>query len=282
MPELPEVETVVRGLRGPLAGRSIKEARVYSLKIRTPIPKSLSKTLTGAAIAGVERRAKYILIHLESAQTLVIHLGMTGSLQLMGQGAKTYAPRKHDHLWLRLDNGEELVFADPRRFGVIDLVATAALPAWPSIAKLGPEPLERAFTGRVLKERLGTRKIALKVALMNQELVVGVGNIYASEALFYSGISPLREAGQLTAAEADLLCAMIKKVLRASIEAGGSSLRDYRQASGELGFFQNRFAVYDREGKACPGCTCEPDKTGGIKRLVQGGRSTFYCPRKQS
>lgn len=280
MPELPEVETVVRGLRLPLTGRTIKAAKTYSLKIRTLIPANLAQALTGARILEVARRAKYILIHLDNDATLVIHLGMTGNLRLTR--GRTHTPLKHDHLWFRLDDDSAIVFSDPRRFGVVDLVRTTDLAEWKSLRDLGPEPLERVFTGQVLADILRGRKTPVKIALMKQENVVGVGNIYASEALFYAGISPLREAASVTAAEAELLCAMIKKVLRASIKAGGSSLKDYRQTSGDMGFFQNKFAVYDRAGAACPGCTCNVGKTGGIKRVVQGGRSTFYCPRKQS
>ena len=283
MPELPEVETVVRGLHGPLRGRQITAASVYTPKIRTLVPPGLATSLTGASVLDVVRRAKYILIHLSTGQTLVIHLGMTGSLQLMkAPRTGAYVPRKHDHLWLKLSDGVAVVFSDPRRFGIIDLVETDALAQWPPLKKLGPEPLERAFTGKILEDCLAGRKVAIKLALLNQERVVGVGNIYASEALFHAGISPLKEAGKVRGAKAETLCGTIKKVLRASIRAGGSSLRDYRHADGELGFFQNRFAVYDREGEKCPGCTCDVVKTGGIKKIVQGGRSTFYCPRKQT
>lgn len=280
MPELPEVETIVRGLRGPLVGRTVTDAKTFSLKIRTPVPKTLAKALTGARIDVVERRAKYILISLDTGHTMVIHLGMTGSIRV-GHPRAAFKPNRHDHLWFRLDDATEIVFSDPRRFGILDLIPTAQLAEWPPLKKLGPEPLDRAFTGAVLAGLLKGRKVAVKLALMNQDLVVGVGNIYASEALFLSGISPLKEARSVSAQKCETLCAAIKTVLKASIRAGGSSLRDYRHANGEVGFFQDRFSVYDREGKKCPGCTCDVDKTGGIKRVVQGGRSTFYCPRKQ-
>jgi formamidopyrimidine-DNA glycosylase len=285
MPELPEVETVVRGLRPHLAGQKIAQAQVFSTKIRIPIPKTLVSDLVGARILDVERRAKYIYVHLDRDITMVIHLGMTGSVILTknkaDKTATAFAAKRHDHLWVRFEDGTEIVFSDPRRFGVLTSMATKTLIEWPPIASLGPEPLDKKFTGEVLHARLKGRKTPIKVALMNQEIVVGVGNIYASEALFKAGISPLREAGTLSIAKVSLLVEAIKTVLKASIRAGGSSLRDYRQASGEVGFFQDKFSVYDREGLACPGCTCHVERTGGIKRLVQGGRATFFCPRKQ-
>lgn len=282
MPELPEVETVVRGLRQPLENQKIVAAQVFSAKIRTPIPRDFAAQVTGRIVCEIARRAKYILVHFDRDLTMVIHLGMTGNIRLVADAPARWRPEKHDHLFLLLQDGGAMIFSDPRRFGVLDLVRTSELPQWKSIRDLGPEPLERSFTGAVLRSILAGRKTAIKLALLNQSLLVGVGNIYASEALFHAGISPLRPALNIKAAEAETLCQTIKKVLRASIRAGGSTLKDYRQASGDLGFFQNRFAVYDREGEACPGCSCEISRTGGIKRLVQGGRSTFYCPRKQT
>ncbi len=285
MPELPEVETVVRGLRPHLAGQKIAQAKVFSAKIRIPVPETLAGELTGAVISGVERRAKYIYIHLDNGLTMVIHLGMTGSVILSRKNdvkkAAAFVPARHDHLWFRLSDGTEIVFSDPRRFGVLTSMPTKTLIEWAPIASLGPEPLDKKFTGEILHARLRARKTPIKIALMNQEIVVGVGNIYASEALFQAGISPLKEAGTISLAKISTLVEAIKSVLKASIRAGGSSLRDYRQANGEVGFFQDRFSVYDRAGQACPGCTCNVERTGGIKRLVQGGRSTFYCPRKQ-
>lgn len=284
MPELPEVETVVRGLAKPLHGATVKSAQLYSKKIRNLVPRDLPQRLAGVRILAVRRRAKYILIDLSSAETLLIHLGMTGSVQLLtATRAKNYQPQKHDHLLIVFAGTRGgMVFSDPRRFGVLDILSTAELPHCAYFAHLGPEPLEAGFTGQVLSERLQNRKVSIKLALMNQELVVGVGNIYASEALFKARISPLKSAESLTATQAQRLCAEVKKVLRASIRSGGSTLKDYRHADGEVGFFQDRFAVYDRAGQACPGCQCDVKKTGGIKRIVQGGRSTFYCPRQQS
>ena len=282
MPELPEVETIVRGIREPLTGKTIMAAQVFSLKIRTMIPQHLSDSLTGVRIASVVRRAKYILIHLESGSTLIIHLGMTGNLRLLKPSLSPYQSGRHDHLWLQLNDKVGLVFSDPRRFGMLDIVKTDTLDEWAPFRKLGPEPLDSSFTGLILAERFKGKKVAVKLALMNQDVVVGVGNIYASEALFAAGISPLRAAGQIGKERVEKLCAAVKKVLRAAIRAGGSSLRDYRNADGNVGFFQNKFNVYNREGEACPGCMCDIAQTGGIKKIAQGGRSTFYCPRKQT
>ncbi len=283
MPELPEVETVVRGLEKPLLGRRIERADVYSKKIRTPLPRGLSARIAGSRIVCVRRRAKYILLDLDNGRTIVIHLGMTGNIQLLGKGALGHRPGRHDHVLLHLAGRgpEGMLFSDPRRFGVFDLLETATIEEAKSFRDLGVEPLERQFTGEVLEELFAGRKTAVKLALMNQSLVVGVGNIYASEALFRAGISPLKPAFSVRGEKAENLCAAVKKVLSDAINAGGSTLRDYRHANGDIGFFQDRFSVYDREGEACPGCTGDLSRKGGVKRIVQGGRSTFYCPVKQ-
>jgi formamidopyrimidine-DNA glycosylase len=244
------------------------------------MPKDLAKTLRGRSILMIARRAKYILIGLSDHLTLIAHLGMTGGFAER-PSAKVEDLQKHDHLVLTLDNGRVVAFFDPRRFGQIDLNLTAHLAHHRSLKDLGPEPLERSFTGRVLHERLAGKRTAIKIALLDQCVVAGVGNIYASEALFYAGVHPARQAGTLTLSDCVTLVQAIKKVLRRSIAAGGSTLKDYRQVNGELGFFQDRFAVYDRGGQPCPGCQCSPKKTGGIARTVQGGRATYFCPTRQ-
>lgn len=284
MPELPEVETIVRALARRLVKKRIKQAALFTTRLRLPVTGNLSRQLAEKRIIAVVRRAKYILIHLDSGRTLVIHLGMTGSIRIRDrstQAGKLFARARHDHLWLQLDDGSEMVFSDPRRFGLLALLETENLELWAPLATLGPEPLERKFTAATLHERLAGRKVSIKQALMNQEIVVGVGNIYASEALFLAGIKPTMAAGRISSERLALLVKSIKKVLRASISAGGSTLKDYRQANGETGFFQSRFSVYDRAGQRCPGCCCDPEKSGGIQRIVQGGRSTFYCPVRQ-
>lgn len=281
MPELPEVETVCRGMDKALRGRVIAAARTHREGLRVPFPAKLAERLAGRRIVHCRRRAKYIVVELDNGQNLVIHLGMSGQIFLMAP-RHIYRPRKHDHLVMTFDDGSRLAFNDARRFGIVLLLDKDELENHPSFRHLGPEPLERSFNGKKLAQLLTGKKTDMKAALMDQRVVAGLGNIYVSEALFLAGISPKRRAGAIKGDKAAVLAAAIKKVLNAAIKAGGSTLKDYRQADGELGYFQHRFAVYDREGKPCPGCTCDVKKTGGIMRIVQGGRSTFYCPRKQA
>jgi formamidopyrimidine-DNA glycosylase len=278
MPELPEVETVCRGLAKVLIGARFVKVDAHRPDLRTPLPKNLAARLKGRCLQGIARRAKYILIELDKDETLVIHLGMSGRMVVSGKAGK---PDAHDHLVFHFDNGLHVTFNDPRRFGLCDLVVTEDLPKHKLFRHLGIEPLGKALTPAFLAAKFKGKKTSMKTALLDQRLVVGVGNIYASEALFYAKISPNRRAGSCTKEQIARLVPAIRKVLNAAIKAGGSSLRDYVQADGELGYFQNHFAVYDREGKKCPGCTCDAKKTGGIQRIQQGGRSTFYCPAKQ-
>ncbi|MBI1216115.1 MAG: bifunctional DNA-formamidopyrimidine glycosylase/DNA-(apurinic or apyrimidinic site) lyase [Alphaproteobacteria bacterium] len=279
MPELPEVETVCRGLEKALAGQKIAEVRLNRKGLRIPFPAGL-KRLGGAKILSVGRRAKYILMPLDTGQTVILHLGMSGRMVITPEGAH-YAPEKHDHMLLRMKNGTQVTFNDPRRFGLVDITPTNDVEKHRLFSHLGPEPLEKAFDADFLAEKLKGRKTDIKIAIMDQKIVVGVGNIYASEALFRAGIDPRRKAGALKRPEVEKLVAAIRAVLKAAIKAGGSSLRDYVQTDGELGYFQHRWAVYGKEGKPCKGCTCDAAKTGGIHRIVQGARATFFCPVKQ-
>lgn len=279
MPELPEVETVCRGLHKALAGERIESIRTLRAGLRMPFPSGL-KALAGRRILGITRRAKYILMTLEGDETLIAHLGMSGRMTVTPTG-KTHTLAKHDHLILTLKSGACVVLNDPRRFGLVALASTRGLEKHPLFAHLGPEPLEKEFTPAYLQAAFKTRTIAVKLALMDQATVVGVGNIYASEALFMAGIDPLRKACTLSPAETARLRLAVRAVLRAAIAAGGSSLRDYVQADGALGYFQHKWAVYGKAGERCKGCTCAVLKTGGIARIVQGGRATFFCPRKQ-
>ncbi|MDE2030476.1 MAG: bifunctional DNA-formamidopyrimidine glycosylase/DNA-(apurinic or apyrimidinic site) lyase, partial [Alphaproteobacteria bacterium] len=226
----------------------------------------------------VSRRAKYILVALDSGQTLLLHLGMSGRIILSHENTPL---QKHDHISLDFDNGIHARFNDPRRFGYCGLVPTEKLGGYKLLRALGIEPLSPGFTSAKLAALLKGKNTSIKAALLDQRLVVGIGNIYACEALFRARLSPKRRAGSLKPEEIKKLAPAIRAVLNAAIEAGGSSLRDYRQADGELGYFQHHFAVYDREGQRCPGCDCNVKKTGGIKRITQQGRSTFYCPVKQ-
>lgn len=275
MPELPEVETICRGLAKALIGKTFCRVTRRRKDLRFPIPARLDKEVAGRTILSITRRAKYIMLHLEGGMTLLLHLGMSGRL-VLERGHKT--PEKHDHILFYTSCGQCLRFNDPRRFGMVDLYATDKLEQHRLLRHLGPEPLQKGFSPRILHSALQGKKQAIKLALMDQRLVVGVGNIYASEALFLARINPARDAGSLSHAECARLVPAIRRVLRKAIAAGGSSLRDYVQADGALGHFQNSFAVYGRTGERCRGCTC---KTGGIRRIVQGGRATFYCPHRQ-
>lgn len=278
MPELPEVETVCRGLDPVMTGQVIDRVETRREGLRKSFPIGLREKIQGARILRLSRRAKYILIHLDGGLVLVVHLGMSGRVQIEVAG---YEPKTHDHLILHLGNGRVIVLHDPRRFGNVLLLAGDDLSLAAEFRSLGPEPLSNEFNGPYLAERLRGKSMAIKTALMDQRIVVGVGNIYASEALFLAGISPKRKAGTVTGARAEKLVAAIRAVLDRAILAGGSTLRDHRQADGALGYFQHQFTVYDRAGRACPGCDCDILKTKGIQRIVQGGRSSFYCPRKQ-
>lgn len=273
MPELPEVETVCRGLARTLPRHVIRRVEKKRGGLRVPFPADLG-SIRGRKIAAIARRAKYILAHLSGGRTLILHLGMSGRLTV----AKNPRAEKHDHLILTMDDGATVTLNDPRRFGLAALADTKDLEKHKFFAHLGPEPFDRKFTAAWLAEKLKSKKIAVKLAIMDQRLVVGVGNIYASEALFAAGIDPRRPARSLKPAEIKKLAAAIRNVLRRAIRAGGSSLRDYVQADGALGYFQHHWAVYGKEGERCRGCTC---KTAGVKRIIQGGRSTFYCPVKQ-
>jgi formamidopyrimidine-DNA glycosylase len=277
MPELPEVETVARGLRPLWVGRHFTRVTVRRPDLRWKLPKGLAERLCGRRITEVERRAKYIICRFATGDDLlVVHLGMSGRLVQVAMPAS--APAPHDHVEFELDHGALFRFNDARRFGMIDLISAAALRDHPRFAGLGPEPLSDAFTPAALECALKGKVVAIKNALLDQRLVAGIGNIYACEALFQAGISPRRKAGTIRGERAAQLCAAIKDVLGRAIAAGGSSARDYVQASGELGWFQHQWAVYDREGQKCRGCTCAK----GIKRIVQGARSTFYCPARQT
>jgi len=279
MPELPEVETVARGLRATLEGRAIVKVQQNRADLRIPFPTNLNKRLEGRRVTHIGRRAKYLLLTLDDGQILIVHLGMSGRFIIRHDPSLPLLP--HDHLVLTADDGVVYVLNDPRRFGLVDMVAADKMDEHRLFAGLGPEPLGNAFNGASLAKAFAGKKTPVKAALLDQRVVAGLGNIYVCEALFRSGISPLRLAGTVKGAKAELLVRSIRQVLDLAIAAGGSSLKDFVHHDGELGYFQHSFTVYDREGKACPGCTCDVAKTGGIARIVQSGRSTFYCPRKQ-
>jgi formamidopyrimidine-DNA glycosylase len=274
MPELPEVETIRRGLALRISGRHIVRAELRRPDLRRPFPPMLAKRLKGARIGALRRRGKYLLIELDETGLLLLHLGMSGRITA---GGPELPAVKHDHVVLTLDDGTVVRFNDPRRFGLIDYMARGTEAAHPLLAGMGPEPLEPGFDGAYIERVLAGKLTPIKAALLDQKIVAGLGNIYVCEALYRAGLSPRRLATTVTGARAARLAAAIRDVLSEAIEAGGSSLRDYVQASGELGYFQHRWAVYGKEGEPCPGCTCAE----GVRRVVQSGRSTFFCAKRQ-
>ena len=276
MPELPEVETIRRGLALRLEGRRFAAVLLRRPDLRTKLPERLPEHLIGRRIERIGRRAKYRHVEVEGGGVMILHLGMSGRLLIFDAGAD--APfEAHDHVVLTLDDGTSVRFNDARRFGLIDWAEETELASHPLFAQLGPEPLGNAFSGPALADRLAGKITSIKAALLDQRVVAGLGNIYVSESLFWAGISPRRIAATVQGGRAERLAASIRDVLERAIAAGGSSLRDYVQASGELGYFQQQWAVYDKEGQRCPECDCR----AGIRRIVQAGRSTFYCARRQ-
>ena len=278
MPELPEVETVMRGLQVRLEGRVLKRAIARRPDLRWPLPPDLAQTLTGARVTSFRRRAKYILMRLDNGWSVLIHLGMSGRMLLEPVGRNDIT--LHEHIELETDDGWRVGFVDPRRFGSVDLIETNKEDAHRLLAGLGPEPLDNGFSIASLSAALAGKKTPIKAALLDQKIVAGLGNIYVCEALYRAGISPLRLALTIPGARAKRLVPAIKQTLIEAIAAGGSSLRDYVQTNGELGYFQHAWKVYGREGEPCPACPGKPD-CDGVQRIVQSGRSTFYCPRQQ-
>lgn len=282
MPELPEVETVRCGLLPAMEGVVIERADVNRPDLRWPFPERMAERLTGARVTALRRRSKYILADLSTGETLIIHLGMSGRILISGDPLGQFhhhhpAPEKHDHVVFHMGSGARVTFNDARRFGAMDLAPTAAVEQHWLLKDLGPEPLGNGFHEAYLASRLSGRNTPIKTALLDQRVVAGLGNIYVCEALHRAGISPLRKAGRISSERVARLVPIIRDVLGEAIEAGGSSLRDYRQTDGELGYFQHTFRTYDREGQPCH----TPECGGTIARVVQSGRSSFYCPRCQ-
>jgi formamidopyrimidine-DNA glycosylase len=284
MPELPEVETVRRGLAPALVGRRITRARTKRADLRFPFPKRFAARLSGRRVETLDRRAKYLLAHLDDGNVWITHLGMTGRWSILGAkkqpGDFYYAEPPdptHTHVVIETDKGARLEFNDPRRFGYMDLIAESELETHPFFKGMGPEPLGNHFHLPYLKKALAGKKTSIKAALLDQRVVAGLGNIYVVEALHRSGISPLREAGRISAVRLERLFHAVRAVLEEAIEAGGSTLSDYAAVDGAQGGFQHRFRVYDREGQPCP-----TEKCGGtVLRFAQNGRSTFWCARCQ-
>ncbi|MEX2649763.1 MAG: bifunctional DNA-formamidopyrimidine glycosylase/DNA-(apurinic or apyrimidinic site) lyase [Alphaproteobacteria bacterium] len=275
MPELPEVETVRRGLARVLEGRRLVHVEQRRPDLRIPFPPRFAERLTGRRVLGLRRRAKYLLFDLDGGETLIAHLGMSGRMTVANGSAPPASP--HDHVVFVTDEGRRIVFNDARRFGLMTLAPAGELDRHPLLAGLAPDPLDARFDGGFLAGRLRAKRTPIKAALLDQRVVSGIGNIYACEALWRARLSPRRLAMTVVGARADRLATALGDVVNEAIEAGGSSLRDYVQADGELGYFQHRWAVYEREGKRCPGCRCG----GAVRRIVQSNRSTFYCPARQ-
>ncbi|NBB97262.1 MAG: bifunctional DNA-formamidopyrimidine glycosylase/DNA-(apurinic or apyrimidinic site) lyase [Alphaproteobacteria bacterium] len=286
MPELPEVETVRRGLLPAMDGAVIQRAELRRADLRWPFPPDMAERLTGARVLALRRRSKYLLADLDRGETLIVHLGMSGRMTVSGL-AVPHVPgqfhfdhpalEKHDHVIFHMAGGARVTFNDPRRFGAMDICATAAQDSHKLLARIGPEPLGNAFNAAYLAAQLAGKRTPIKAALLDQRIVAGLGNIYVCEALFRAGIHPARAAHRISAARLERLTQEIRATLTEAIAAGGSSLRDYRQADGALGYFQHGFKVYGREAQPCtaPGCP------NSVRRVVQSGRSSFYCPSCQ-
>ena len=271
MPELPEVETTVRGLSRVLLGRRLERIEARRADLRRPIPGDLLQRLIGARVTQLARRAKYGLITTDRGDTLIFHLGMSGRWRIDPEEIG-----KHDHLLIETDDGRMIALNDPRRFGSLDLVESDRLDQWAGFSGLGPEPLDGEIGGLWLQKRFAGRRTAVKQMLLDQRVIAGLGNIYVCEALFRARVDPRKPAGKVGRRKLDLLATSIPAVLEDAIKAGGSTLRDFAAPDGELGYFSTTFDVYGREGKACR------EICGGtVRRIVQGGRSTFFCPRCQ-
>tara|TARA_B100000700_G_scaffold152827_1_gene169611 strand:- start:151 stop:981 length:831 start_codon:yes stop_codon:yes gene_type:complete len=275
MPELPEVETVKRGLSPFLAGRKIVSVEKTRPDLRWPIPGSLEPVLTGARVLKLERRGKYILWHTQDEMVMILHLGMSGRVLITRDLPKV--KNAHDHLTFKTEDGIFIRYNDPRRFGFVDVVPLKNLAEYPSLAALGPEPLSNAFNASALRQKINKKQSPIKSVLLDQTVIAGLGNIYACEALHRSGISPRRKAKNISENKIDGLVIAIRIVLQDAINAGGSTLKDHLQTTGEMGYFQHQFRVYSRAGEGCMKKSC----LGTIKRIIQSGRSTFFCGKCQ-
>ena len=277
MPELPEVETIKKAIQQKLGQAQFLDIKIKNPHLRQPVPQNLADILRGHNIKSYKRIAKYIVIETDNDYSLILHMGMSGRIRLSD---KQDAEQKHDHIVFKTNNGY-MVYNDARRFGLCLCLPTDDLRTHPLFKKIGIDPFDEHLNGAILKDKLIKKMISIKLALLDQSIICGIGNIYASEALFLARILPTRKACSLSLKECDTLIKAVRKTLSAAIEAGGSTLKDYRQPDGNLGYFQNQHCVYGKAGQACPDCICQLEKTGGIQKLVMGGRSTYFCATKQ-
>lgn len=283
MPELPEVEIVRLGLEPVLKGNVIQACRIYIPALRYPFGDEFCALISGSSVTAARRRGKYLLIDLDNRYCLIWHLGMSGRVRIYKPDeAERYEPQKHDHVVFEMRGGAVIVFNDPRRFGFMKLVKQSALEDSAPFRNMGAEPLGNHFNADALAAGIKNKKTNIKAALLDQNVVAGIGNIYACEALYLAGINPTVLAGSIEKPQIEALARAVRSVLLKAIEAGGSTLKDYRQTDGSLGYFQHMFGVYGRAGQACPDCECDISASGGVQRIVQNGRSTFYCPVRQN
>ena len=278
MPELPEVETIKNALIKAVDKANITKVSIFNNHFRKIIPDDFARRIEGAQIMAIRRKAKYLLLELSNGLTVIWHLGMSGKVKISDFPPENL--EKHDHVLIETDKGT-IVFNDVRRFGMLTYEETDKLDNCSLFSHIGADPFDERLDGLYLYNKLQNKKIPIKAALLDQEIVNGIGNIYASEALFDAGIRPTRPAGELSRKDCGKLLESVRRILRRAIEAGGSSIHDYRKPDGSLGYFQNMHCVYNKTGQKCPGCTCNVAQTGGIKKIVLAGRSTFYCPVKQ-
>lgn len=277
MPELPEVETIKTAIERSIGKTNIIKVLINNKNLREKIPDDLAAQVEGAKITGYKRRAKYIIITLDNGLSLILHLGMSGKIKISDE---TPELAKHDHVVIETGNGT-LIFNDARRFGILTYSPSCNLDKHRFFNKLGIEPFDSALTPEYLCRKFKNKKIPIKVALLDQSIITGIGNIYASEALYQAGILPTREACSLSLEECSLLIKKTVEVLNQAVAAGGSTLKDYQKPDGSLGYFQNKHCVYNKTGQKCPNCHCDINQSGGIQKIVQAGRSTFFCPEKQ-
>ncbi|MDD4556079.1 MAG: bifunctional DNA-formamidopyrimidine glycosylase/DNA-(apurinic or apyrimidinic site) lyase [Alphaproteobacteria bacterium] len=278
MPELPEVQTILTAIEKSIKNATILKVVVRENRLREKVPEDFAQKICQAKITSYQRKAKYILINLDNGFTILWHLGMSGKVKISEKTPQVL--EKHDHILIETSQGT-IVYNDARRFGLVTYLPTEKLSEHPLLKNLGIDPFDDNLSAKFLYEKLKNKKVAIKIALLDQRLINGIGNIYASEVLFLAKILPTRVSNELTLKECESIVKAVRIVLTKAIEAGGSTLKDYQKPDGSLGYFQNSHCVYNKTGQKCEGCTCDIAKTGGIKKIVQAGRSTFYCPIKQ-